>query len=42
MKKLSRYEMCWSQANNAWMVVYARTLEEAQQKFEDGEYVLEQ
>jgi len=40
-KKLNRYLMSWSQADNAWMVVYAHTLEEAQEKFEDGDYVLD-
>lgn len=39
--KLERYKMGWSQADNAWMVVYAQCLEEAEEKFEDGEYVLE-
>lgn len=39
--KLNRYQMSWSQADGAWMVVYAHDLNEAQEKFEDGEYVLE-
>lgn len=41
MKQLNRYEMSWSQADCAWMVVYAHDLEEAEAKFEDGDYVLE-
>ena len=42
MKRLlMRYEMAYSQAEHGWLVVYARTLEEAQEKFENGEYVLE-
>lgn len=41
MKKLHRYEMCWSQADGAWMVVYAHDLNEAEELFENGDYVLE-
>lgn len=41
MVKMNRYEMCWSQADYAWMVVYAHDLREAEEKFEDGDYVLE-
>ena len=40
-KKLNRYEMSWSQADHAYMVVYAHDLNEAEEKFENGEYVLE-
>lgn len=40
-KKKSRYVMGWSQADSAWMVVYAYCLEDAEMKFEDGDYVLE-
>ena len=40
-KKMNRYVMCWSQADSAWMVVYAACLEDAEAKFEDGDYVLE-
>lgn len=41
MKKLNRYVMSWSQADAQWMVVYARTLEEAEERFENGIYELE-
>ena len=41
-KNLNRYQMSWSQADGAWMVVYATCLEEAEMLFEDGEYVLEE
>ena len=41
MVKVNRYEMGWSQADGAWMVVYASSLEEAEEKFEAGEYFLE-
>lgn len=41
MSKYNRYEMGWSQADNAWMVVYALCLEDAEAKFEAGEYELE-
>lgn len=33
--------MSWSQSDRAWMVVYAHDLEEAEAKFENGDYVLE-
>ena len=39
--KLNRYLMSWSQADNAWMVVYANDLSEAEAKFENGDYELE-
>lgn len=39
--KLNRYVMCWSQADRKWMVVYACTLEDAEEMFEDGIYELE-
>ena len=39
--KLNRYEMCWSQADCGWMVVYAHDLNEAEEKFLDGEFVIE-
>ena len=38
-RKLNRYEMCYSQADCAWMVVYAHDLNEAEEKFENGDYV---
>ena len=41
-RKLNRYEMCYSQADCAWMVVYAHDLNEAEEKFENGDYVLEE
>ena len=40
-KKMNRYVMCWSQADSAWMVVYAACLEDAEAKFEDGIFELE-
>ena len=40
-KKLNRYEMAWSQADGGWMVVYAHTYEDAEEKFEDGNYTIE-
>jgi len=40
-QKLNRYQMSWSQADCGWMVVYAHDLREAEEKFEDGEYVIE-
>lgn len=36
-----RYVMSWSQADNGWMVVYARDIKEAEMKFEDGDYTIE-
>ena len=40
--KLNRYVMSWSQADGGWMVVYAKYLSEAEEKFENGEYVIEE
>ena len=40
-KKVNRYVMSWSQADRAWMVVYAECLEDAEMKWMDGEFVLE-
>ena len=40
--ELNRYEMAWSQADHAWMVVYAHDMREAEGKFEDGEFELEE
>ena len=40
-KKMNRYQMSWSQADNAWLVVYARDLNEAEEKFENGDYEIE-
>ena len=40
--RLNRYQMCWSQADGGWMVVYARDHDAAQEKFENGEYVIEE
>ena len=37
----NRYVMSWSQADRANLVVYANDLREAEEKFEDGDYVLE-
>lgn len=39
--KMNRYVMSWSQADSMWMVVYAATLEDAEEMFEDGIYELE-
>ena len=39
--KVNRYVMSWSQADRAWMVVYAPSYEDAVRKFEDGDYKLE-
>ena len=36
--KLHRYDMGWSQADGGWMVVWARDLNEAEAKFENGDY----
>lgn len=41
-KRLNRYEMGWSEADNGWMVVYAHDLNEANEKFENGEYDIEE
>ena len=38
---MERYVMTYSQADCAWVVVYANSLEEAEEKFENGDYVLE-
>lgn len=40
-EELNRYQMGWSQADGGWMVCYAHTLEEAEEMFEDGDYVIE-
>lgn len=40
--KLNRYNMGWSQAYGAWMVVYAFCYEDALEKYENGEYFLEE
>ncbi len=37
----NRYVMGWSQAEGGWMIVYAETLEDADEKFENGEYTIE-
>ena len=34
--------MAWSQAYHAWLVVYAHDLNEAEEKFVNGEYEIEQ
>lgn len=39
---MNKYQMGFSQADNAWMVVYADSLEEAEEMFENGEYELEE
>lgn len=40
-QKLNRYVMGYSQAYAQWIVAYAPSLEEAQVKYEDGEYFFE-
>lgn len=37
-----RYVISWSEAEQAWMVVYAHDMREAEEKFENGEYELEE
>ncbi len=39
---MHRYLMGWSQAECGWMVVYAHDIEEAEEKFECGEYTIEE
>ena len=39
--RMNRYVMSWSQADGMWMVVYAATLEDAEEMFEGGIYELE-
>lgn len=39
---MHRYLMGWSQAECGWIVVYAHDLEEAQEKYECGEYRIEE
>ena len=39
---MNRYVMSWSQADHMWMVVYAATLEDAEEMFEGGIYELEE
>jgi hypothetical protein len=41
VRKLHRYLMDWSEADNAWQVVYAYDFEEAKEKFEKGDFKLE-
>lgn len=40
--KDNRYIMGWSQAYASYIVVYAPSLEDAEEKFENGEFVYEQ
>ena len=40
--KMNRYVMSWSQATDQEMVVYAATLEDAEEMFENGIYELEE
>ena len=42
MAKLNRYVMGWSQAYASYMVVYATSLEDAEERFENGEFTYEQ
>lgn len=39
---MEKYQMGWSQAEGGWMVVYANGLNEAQEKFENGEFEIEE
>ena len=39
---MNRYVMSFSQADDAWIVVYAPSLEEAEEKFENGDYTIEE
>ena len=41
MEELARYNMGWNQAKGAWMVVYAKNLDEAEMLFNKGDYQLE-
>lgn len=38
---MNRYVMGWSQAYAAWIVVYAEDLEDAEERFENGEILFE-
>ena len=38
---MTRYIMGYSQAEHGNMVIYANTYEEAEEKFENGEYTIE-
>lgn len=37
-----RFVMNYSQADGAWQVVYANDFSEANEKYENGEYVIEE
>ena len=39
---LHKYLMNWNEEKNAWEVVYARSFEEADDKYANGEFVLEE
>ena len=39
---MEKYQMGWSQADGGWMVVKANSLEEAEEKFENGEFEIEE
>lgn len=39
---MQKYQMGWSQADGGWMVVKANSLEEAEEKFENGEFEIEE
>lgn len=38
---LHRFQMSFSHAHDAWLVVYAHDMNEAKEKFEKGEFVIE-
>ena len=40
-EQVHRYVMSYSQAEGGWAVVYARDIEEAEEKFENGDYEIE-
>lgn len=39
---MQEYQMGWSQADGGWMVVKANSLEEAEEKFENGEFEIQE
>lgn len=38
---MNKYQLCWSQAEGGWVTVYASDLREAEEKFKNGEYTIE-
>lgn len=39
---LHKYLMNWNEQSNAWEVVYARTFDEAEEKYSNGEFELDE